>query len=171
MNSSFRVELEKETFIFSAAHFITFNKNICEAIHGHNYRVKCVVDGLLDENHYVIDFIALRDHLKSIVDRWDHHVLLPTRHKQISVNQQRRGDLNEVEVRFEDEETGSRRWVFPKQDCVLLDVENTTAELLAQLLAEELISFLETKFENLPRAIEVWVDENEGQWGICRLEL
>ena len=103
MNQSFRVELEKETFIFSAAHFITFNKNICEAIHGHNYRVKCIVDGQLDENHYVIDFIALRDHLKSIVDQWDHHVLLPTKHSQISVAQVQNDGLDEIEVRFEDD--------------------------------------------------------------------
>ena len=33
----FRVQLEKDTMVFSAAHFITFNGNVCESIHGHNY--------------------------------------------------------------------------------------------------------------------------------------
>ena len=63
----FRVQLEKDTMVFSAAHFITFNGNICESIHGHNYAVKAEVVGPLDENGYVCDFIALRDGLAKIV--------------------------------------------------------------------------------------------------------
>ena len=55
----FRVQLEKDTMVFSAAHFITFNGNVCESIHGHNYAVKAEVVGTLDENGYVCDFIAL----------------------------------------------------------------------------------------------------------------
>ena len=66
MSETYHVRLIKEHLIFSAAHFITFNGNICERLHGHNYRVFAEVYGSLDENHYVIDFIALRDTLKEI---------------------------------------------------------------------------------------------------------
>ena len=59
-------------------HFITFNGNVCERLHGHNYRVAVEVEGPLDKNEYVIDFIALRDEFKTITDELDHHVLLPT---------------------------------------------------------------------------------------------
>ncbi len=119
----YHVRLTKDYLVFSAAHFITFAGRICERIHGHNYRVEAEVHGPLDENHYVIDFIALRDALKSRVDAWDHHVLLPTQHPQIHVT----GDEREVTARFED-----RRWVFPREDCILLPVENTTAELCSE---------------------------------------
>ena len=85
MAKSYRVKLEKEHLIFSAAHFITFAGNICERIHGHNYRVYAEVQASLDENQYVIDFIALRDTLKEITASLDHHVLLPTTHEQIQV--------------------------------------------------------------------------------------
>ena len=51
---------------------------MCERLHGHNYRVWAEVEGPLDENQYVIDFIALRDALKTITDELDHHMLLPT---------------------------------------------------------------------------------------------
>ena len=78
MSETYHVRLEKEHLIFSAAHFITFNGNICERLHGHNYRVFAEVHGPLDENAYVIDFIALRDTLKEIVNELDHHMLLPT---------------------------------------------------------------------------------------------
>ena len=111
MSESYRVKLTKDYLVFSAAHFITFNGNICERLHSHNYRIEAEVDGPLDENQYVIDFIALRDSLKRMVDDWDHHVILPTEHQQIKVVASER----EVVATFED-----RRWVFPREDCVLL---------------------------------------------------
>ena len=50
MAKSYRVKLEKEHLIFSAAHFITFAGNICERIHRHNYRVYAEVQASFDEN-------------------------------------------------------------------------------------------------------------------------
>ena len=50
MAKSYRVKLEKEHLIFSAAHFITFAGNVCERLHGHNYRVYAEVQAPLDGN-------------------------------------------------------------------------------------------------------------------------
>ena len=160
MSETYHVRLTKEHLIFSAAHFITFNGNICERLHGHNYRVFAEVYGPLDENQYVIDFIALRDTLKEITTELDHHMLLPTEHPQIQVAT---GD-DEVEVTFQD-----RRWVFPKGDCILLPVANTTAELLARYLGNELLDRLEKRTGVRPQRLVLGVDENEGQWGVCEL--
>ncbi|XZE52285.1 6-pyruvoyl trahydropterin synthase family protein [Planctomycetaceae bacterium SH139] len=157
---SFRVDVSKEAFVFSAAHFITFAGNICERIHGHNYGVRVVVEGPLDENRYVVDFIALRDAVLAETGQWDHHVLLPSDHAAIKVTTEDR----EVVVRFEE-----RRWVFPLEDCVILPVINTTAEELARVLAEKLIKRTQQAFGNSLSWIEVSVDENHGQWGTCRL--
>lgn len=158
---SYCVKLEKEYHVFSAAHFITFDGNICERLHGHNYRVWAEIEGPLDENEYVIDFIALRDGLKTITDQLDHHMLLPTHHPTIHVV----ADEREVEVNFED-----RRWVFPREDCVLLPVANTTAELLARHIGLQLADDLQQRVGTRPSVVRVGVDENHGQWGICRLE-
>ncbi len=158
--ASFRVDVSKEAFVFSAAHFITFAGNICERIHGHNYGVRVVVEGPLDENRYVVDFIALRDAVLAETGQWDHHVLLPSDHAAIKVTTEER----EVVVRFEE-----RRWVFPLEDCVILPVINTTAEELARVLAEKLIERTQEAFGNALSWIEVSVDENHGQWGTCRL--
>jgi len=157
MAKSYRVKLEKEHLIFSAAHFITFAGNVCERIHGHNYRVYAEVQAQLDENQYVIDFIALRDTLKEITASLDHHVLLPTTHEQIQVT----ADEKEVLVTFED-----RRWVFPLDDCILLPVSNTTAELIADYIATELLRRLADQGVTKIEMLEIGVDENEGQWGI-----
>lgn len=156
-SATYRVRLNKDYLVFSSAHFITFAGNICERLHGHNYGLEIEVEGPLDENAYVIDFIALRDAAKEIVDKLDHHVLLPTQHEQIKVL----ADSREVTATFED-----RRWVFPKDDCVLLDVPNTTAEKLAEYIAAELRISLGLG-EQIPfTRLSVAVDENRGQWGI-----
>ncbi|MGC3967024.1 MAG: 6-carboxytetrahydropterin synthase [Pirellulales bacterium] len=156
-NESYSVRLRKTELVFSAAHFITFNGNICERLHGHNYRTVVEVFGPLDENEYVVDFIALRDTLKQIVLELDHHMLLPTQHPTIRVE----ADDREVTVRFEE-----RRWVFPRQDCVLLPLVQTTAELLAKHVATTLVERLSAKSGYRPARVRVSVDECEGQEGI-----
>lgn len=157
---TFRVDVTKETFVFSAAHFITFAKDICERIHGHNYGVRVTVEGPLDENHYVVDFIALRDAVLKLTQAWDHHVLLPTMHAEIQVT----NDDSETTATFRD-----RRWVFPNEDCILLPVVNTTAEELARVLAEKIRQETVEQFGTGLAWLEVAVDENHGQWGVCRL--
>jgi 6-pyruvoyltetrahydropterin/6-carboxytetrahydropterin synthase len=154
------VHLQKECHVFSAAHFITFNGDICEPLHGHNYRVWAEVAGPLDENQYVVDFIAMRDALKSITDTLDHHMLLPTSHPHIVV----RASEREVEVTFAD-----RRWVFPRSECALLPVSNTTAELLARYIGQQLLDELQRRVGVRPEIVRVGVDENHDQWGICEL--
>src|SRR5437868_6272649 len=157
---TYRVRLEKEQHVFSAAHFITFGGNVCERLHGHNYRVAVEVDGPLDEDQYVIDFIALRDELKVITDELDHRVLLPTGHPLIRVTA---GD-REVEAVFTPD---GRRWLFPRGDCMLLPVSNTTAELLARYIGQRLLQAIERRMGSKPARLQVAVDENHGQWGIC----
>jgi 6-pyruvoyltetrahydropterin/6-carboxytetrahydropterin synthase len=160
MNAQYHVRLSKDFLVFSSAHFITFNGNTCERLHGHNYRVAAEVHGPLDENHYVVDFIALRDTLRELVLELDHHMLLPERHPTIHVA----AAAASVEVTFED-----RRWVFPRGDCVILPVENTTAELLAYYLAGRLLDALQTRTGVRPARVRLEVDECEGQIGVCEL--
>jgi 6-pyruvoyltetrahydropterin/6-carboxytetrahydropterin synthase len=160
MTAQYHVRLTKDFLVFSAAHFITYGGNICERLHGHNYRVAAEVYGPLDKNQYVIDFIALRDTLRELVLELDHHMLLPERHPTIRVVA---GDKS-VEVTFED-----RRWVFPRGDCVILPVENTTAELLAHYLGQRLLDALQRRTGVRPQRVRMEVDECEGQWGVCEL--
>ena len=160
MSPTYRVRIQKERLVFSAAHFITYGGDVCEPLHGHNYHVAAEVSGPLDENQYVIDFIALRDALQEIVDQLDHRMLLPTEHPTISVRQQE----SEVEVTH-----GQRRWVFPGQDCVLLPVANTTAELLARHIGELLLVSLQERSCPRPSFLSIAVDECDGQSGICEL--
>jgi len=160
MSTSFHVRVTKDNLVFSAAHFITYGDNICERLHGHNYRVAAEAAGELNEHQYVIDFIALRDALAAILAQLDHHTLLPMHHPKICV----RADEKTVEATFED-----RRWSFPRGDCVLLPVTNTTAEELAQYIGRRLLDELERRIGARPQGIRIEVDECFGQIGVCEL--
>lgn len=161
-NDKYRVRVTKDHLVFSAAHFITFNGNICERLHGHNWRVAVELAGPLDENYYVFDFIALRDSLQEIVGCLDHRVLLPTKHASIRVTESER----EVEASFE-----GRRWIFPAEDCILLPVQNTTAELIARWIAEELKPVIRNQPGSSVSTIQVEVEENFGQWAIVEIDV
>jgi 6-pyruvoyltetrahydropterin/6-carboxytetrahydropterin synthase len=156
----YHVRIAKDYLVFSAGHFITYSGDACERLHGHNYRVAAEVAGPLDENQYVVDFIALRDTLKKIVDELDHHMLLPTGHPLIRVEP----DDREVRVTF-----GERRWLFPRGDCLLLPIPNTTAELLARYIGRRLLDDLQAGTGVRPASVRIEVDECFGQLAVCEL--
>lgn len=160
MTETFSIRVTKDYLVFSAAHFVTFSNHDCERLHGHNYRVAAEIVGPLDENHFVVDFVAVRETLKLLVDELDHHVLLPTSHPQIQVE----ADARRVRATYAD-----REWIFPREDCVLLPVPNTTAELIARYLGQRLLDALEIRTGARPRHLRLAVDECEGQWGVCEL--
>jgi 6-pyruvoyltetrahydropterin/6-carboxytetrahydropterin synthase len=162
--AGFRVRVTKDHLVFSAGHFITIATpagEICERLHGHNWRAAVEVAGPLDENRYVFDFIALRDALQAIVNELDHRMLLPLRHPRIAVAARE----TEIEVRY-----ANRRWVFPREDCVLLPIEQTTAELLAHWIGTRLLESLGPGAERLD-SLQVEVEENFGQWAVCELRV
>jgi len=124
MTEQFKVRVTKDHFVFCSGHFISYEGDRCERLHGHNYRSAVEVEGVLDPNWYVFDFIALKRETKAITDELDHRMMLPTRNPLILVEP----SAKSVHVRYRD-----REWLFPRDDCVLLPIENTTAELLAAL--------------------------------------
>ena len=162
MNRRFRINLLKHQLTFSAAHFITFGDNVCERLHGHNYAVRCEIKGNLNEHGYVVDFVAAARDLAVFTSELDHHVLLPTQHPTITVVRHE----HEVTAHFE-----QRRWVFPVDDCKLLPIDNTTAERLAEYLASQLVAINPDWGSAGIRSVLVGIDENQGQWGECELEL
>ncbi len=152
----YHVRVTNDAFIFSGAHIKTIDRDKGERLHGHNYRVAVEVEGPLDENHYVFDFIALRDRTQMIAAELDHHVLLATQNPLLPVEVI--GDR--VRVTF-----GPKEWLFPREDCILLPIGNTTAELLAKWIAGRLLADLRGR-GFAPQVLRVEVEENIGQAAI-----
>ena len=160
----YRVSVAKDYLVFAAAHFITFAGHRCETLHGHNYRVSVVIEGTLDpESWYVFDFVALKRIMRKLCDDMDHKVLLAAENPHLQIAEQ--GDS--VTVAYDQKP----RYVFPKRDCALLPLPNTTVEMLAELLTGQLQAELAKERASRLTAIEMEVEENFGQSATYRLAL
>ena len=150
----YTVRVTKDYLVFCCAHFITYDGIECERLHGHNYRAAVEVEGPLAADFYVFDFIALKQRTKEITDELDHHMLLATKNPVIAVEE----TPERVRVTYRD-----REWLFPRGDCVLLPIENTTAELLARYIGGRLLASLKSVDGFVPDVLRVEVEENVGQ--------
>ena len=161
---AFRVTVSKEDHVFSSAHFLTFSGQRCEGLHGHNYRTGVTIEGRLDEESWwVFDFVALKKIMKRLCDEIDHKVLLPLHNPRLQVVE----DGDSVKVAYESQP----RYVFPRRDCALLPIPNTTVEMLAEMLAGRVRAELEAAGARGLTAIEMEVEENFGQSAIYRTSL
>lgn len=154
MSEKYKVRVTKDHLVFCSGHFISYEGDKCERLHGHNYRTAVEIEGKLDENHYVFDFIALKNRTRAITDDLDHRMMLATRNQLIRVEE----TPQRVRVCYRD-----REWVFPREDCVLLPIENTTAELLARYIGHRLLDDLKKQHQFQPEILRVEVEENIGQ--------
>src|SRR5262245_34193238 len=154
MSERYKVRVSKDYLVFCSGHFISYEGDKCERLHGHNYRTALEAEGELDHNHYVFDFIALKNRTRAITDELDHRMMLPTRNRFILLDE----GPKSIRVRYRE-----REWVFPREDCILLPIENTTAELLARYIAQRLLADLASHHNYRPAVLRVEVEENIGQ--------
>jgi 6-pyruvoyltetrahydropterin/6-carboxytetrahydropterin synthase len=155
------VEVTKDYLVFASAHFITFKGHQCESLHGHNYRVGVAVEGSVDpETLFVLDFSVLKQITRRLVDEVDHKVLLPANNPKLGF----RDEHDRLTVDYFGEPT----YVFPRRDCALLPIPNTTAEMLAQYLGTRVRDELAEGGYTHLTLLELEVEESFGQSAIYR---
>ncbi len=174
------IMLESGQFTFSAAHFVLFiphsvNGDLpssvsIEPLHGHNFVVRVEVTGPLDSENYVIDFLVAQGILRVILDRFEQKVLLPARSNYVECRPN--GKDLEVWVKCGKAEP-HRRWVFPKNETVQLDVSNVTAEAIAGVIAHDLWNrFKEYEVFSFPPnqySIRLSIEESHGMLGTVEI--
>lgn len=136
---------------FSACHFIPRHEK-CSRLHGHSYIVRLRLEGDIGAEGMIMDFVVLKKALKAMIDELDHRTLLPTLSQDVK-----------LEVTEESVEAVScgKRYVFPREDVVLLDVPNTTAEEMSKMMTLRLVSDIE--FPDNVKSVSVGLDEERGQ--------
>ena len=60
------IDIQKEYFKFSAAHFLIFPDGTAERLHGHNYRVFVEIDASLSRHGLVIDFKRVKPLVRAL---------------------------------------------------------------------------------------------------------
>jgi len=153
----FGVAVYKEKFNFCAAHFLLFGDGTREELHGHNYRVSVEVDGPINEEDVVIDFMILKPMVKKLCDELDHRMLIPGNSAFLKIEEKD----NAIWVTHDED-----LFVFPSRDVILIPLPNTSTERIAEYMCAKLRVELQ---EHLPECridrIRVSVEESSGQCG------
>ncbi len=157
------IELSKEYFKFSAAHFLIFPDGSAERLHGHNYRVFVEIQAELSKHGLVIDFKMIKPVVREMLDELDEHFLVPGEHSELVC--ETRGDSCEIRYR-------ERRYVIPRDDVIVLPINNTSSENFAGWIGRELERRLQARFADVVvRRLRVAVEETSGQRGVYYREL
>ena len=126
----YKVRVTKDYLVFCSGHFITYAGDQCERIHGHNYRV-----GRRGRGRPRREPLRLRLHRPEGPDPRDHRRARPP---------DAPADAEPALIRLEEDGPNwrvryrDRPWSFPRDECALLPIANTTAELLADYIAGRL---------------------------------
>ncbi len=153
-----KIRIFKEEHSFAASHFL-IEMGKCERLHGHNYTVTVEIGGSLNSNGVIVDFNEINPVIKNICDSLDHKTIIAEKEKR----QKLTFDGAEIEILFK-----NKRFVFPKEDCVLLPIESTTVERLSSYICGILEKKLGATHQNI-EWLEVGVREGAAQMAITHL--
>ena len=157
------IDIYKEYFHFSSAHFLIFPDGEAERLHGHNYRVTVELESELTEHGLVLDFKLVKPVVRELCDELDERFLVPGEHPVLT---HRELDAESTEVRYRD-----KRYVIPSEDVLVLPINNSSSENLAAWFGRELMARLAQRFAGLEvRRMRVAVEETPGQSGVYTYE-
>ena len=153
------IELAKEYFKFSAAHFLIFPDGTSERLHGHNYRVRVEIEASLTRHGLVLDFKMVKPVIRELLDSLDEHWLVPGKHPTLTFTHRPDGV---TEVRYR-----GLYYAAPTEDVIVLPINNTSSENLASFCGRELLRLLAERFEDVRvSSLRVAVEETSGQRGV-----
>jgi 6-pyruvoyltetrahydropterin/6-carboxytetrahydropterin synthase len=155
-----RITIAREQYKFSCAHMTVFADGSKERLHGHNYTIAVALDVERVDLQSMIPFAPIKAALAELCAAWKEHVLLATKNPFFELIR------DEAEIEFT---LCGDRYVMPRQDALLLPIDNISVEALAAHIASLLAERLGAPAH--ARALEITVEESPGQGASARLEL
>jgi 6-pyruvoyltetrahydropterin/6-carboxytetrahydropterin synthase len=157
-----RIVIAREQYKFSCAHMTVFADGTKERLHGHNYTVAVAVEVDRVDLQAMIPFAPIKAALGELCAAWKEHLLLAAKNPFFEMVR----DDDELEFKLCGE-----RYVLPRQDALLLPIDNVSVEALAAHVAALLRSRIVLLDASHVVAIEVTVAESPGQGASCELSL
>lgn len=159
-----RLVVAREQYKFSCAHMTVFPDGTKERLHGHNYQVGAVLEVSDVSFANMIPFAPIKEALAAICLELRERVLLAERNPYFTLV---RDDGAELELTL-----CGKRYVFPREDVLLVPIDNIAVEPLAAHLAELLLARLRALLPaGVVTGLEVSVHEGPGQGASCHLAL
>ena len=154
-----RISIAREQYKFSCAHMTVFADGSKERLHGHNYTIAAELEVERVDLASMLPFAAIKTALAELCAAWKEHVLLAAKNPFFEIVR----DDDELEFKLCGE-----RYVVPRQDALLLPIDNISVEALAAHVAAVLKDRIAAPGA---LAIEVTVEESPGQGARCELPL
>ena len=156
-----RIAIAREQYKFSCAHMTVFADGTKERLHGHNYTIAVALDVARIDVAAMLPFAPIKAALADLCHAWKEHVLLAANNPLFHV----------VRDDFELEFTlCGERYVMPRQDALLLPIDNISVESLAAHVAVLLRDRL-AGLDIRAKSLEVTIEESPGQGASCALAL
>ena len=150
--SRFSVIIDRDSLRFSASHWVKYtptvisetadgrldisrnDRVVVEPLHGHTFRVKLKIVGILDEFGCVVDFVLVEQIMQKILERFEHKILVPTLDPDLILRQD--GPQVKIGVLNKD-------WEFPVKDVRFLSVQNASTETIAEIILAEFVAVMQ----------------------------
>ena len=158
---SHRIRIARAEHKFACAHMTVFPDGTKERLHGHNYAVGVELEVARIDLQAMIPFDRVKIAIRDVCAAWKERVLVAAKSPFLELIR----DDDELELRLCGE-----RYVMPRQDALLLPIDNITVEALAAHLALVLRDKLALD-PAVVTALTVSVDESPGQGASTRIEM
>ena len=155
-----RITIAREQYKVSCAHMTVFADGSKERLHGHNYTIAVALDVERVDLQSMIPFAPIKAALAELCAAWKEHVLVATKNPFFELVR------DEAEIEFK---LCGDRYVMPRQDALLLPIDNISVEALAAHIAQLLAERLGAP----PHAssLEITVEESPGQGASAQIDL
>jgi len=152
-----RIFVAKDAFKFSCAHMTVFPDGSKERLHGHNYFIEVALELTDVSLAAMVDFGPLKRAIAALSAELKERLLLAERNPHLTIARS-----NSTETEFT---LCGQRYVLPTADVLLLPIENTTVEQLAEYIADRLLAnkVPPTFAAGAVAGVEVTVTESPGQ--------
>ena len=154
-----RIAIAREQYKFSCAHMTVFADGSKERLHGHNYTIAIELDVERVDLQAMLPFAPIKAALGELCAAWKEHVLLAAKNPFFELMR----DDDELEFKLCGE-----RYVMPRQDALLLPIDNISVEALAVHVAALLRDRIAAPGV---LALAVTIEESPGQGARCELAL
>ncbi len=161
--SRHRISIARDQYKFSVAHMTVFPDGTKERLHGHNYTVALAIEVSQIELASMIPFASIKDAIGVLCAEWKERVLIATKNPFFVLV---RDDARELEFTLCGE-----RYVLPRQDALLLPIDNISVEALASHVATILLEKLTVLDVPHVEMLEVTIEEYPGQGASCAIDL
>ena len=133
-----------------------------ERLHGHTYNARVALDLVDISFEKFLDLGRVKRALDEICQELNERLLLPGKNPYFSVRKDADGEL--------EFELCQKRYVVPREDAIILPLDNVIVETLAEWVAERLCVCMPNLADSA-RGVEVEITEVRGQGAVCYVPL